>query len=114
MWMHRLTQDDATIELYKHGITRGYINLDQLNRAYEYTGKGYLQIPVATAIDRVFARIEETGWTRETRYDEEFVAEKHRLFAEAGWTVISTGSPGSDEILQELDNLQPENVSDEL
>jgi hypothetical protein len=114
MWMYRVTQDDATIELYKHGITRRYLNLDQSNHAYRYTGDGYVQIPVADAIDGVFEEIEGMGWTRETRYDEEFVAEKHRQLREAGWTVISTGSPESGEMLRELDSLQPEDVSDEL
>lgn len=114
MWMYRVTQDDAVIELYKHGITRRYLNLDQLNRAYEFNGEGYDPIPVAVAVDRVFAGIGEMGWTRETRYDEEFVAEKHRMLREVGWTVISTGTPGSGELLRELDDLETENVSDEL
>lgn len=113
MWMYRVTQGDATIELYKHGITRRYLNLDQFNRAYRFNGEGYDRIPVATAVDRVFADIEGTGWTRETRYDEEFVAEKHRQLREAGWTVISTGTPRSGELLGELDSLKAENLSEE-
>lgn len=113
MWMYRVTQEDATIELYKHGITRRYLNLDQFNRAYQFNGEGYDPIPVATAVDRVFSGIEETGWNRETRYDEEFVAEKHRQLREAGWTVISTGTPRSGELLGELDTVQAEHLSEE-
>jgi hypothetical protein len=95
MWMYRVEQDDAVIELYKHGISRRYLNLDQLNRAYRYTEDGYIQLPVALATAVVFEGLEEMGWSRETKYDEEFVAEKHRLLREAGYTVISTGSPGA-------------------
>jgi hypothetical protein len=51
----------------------------------------------------VFEGIEEMGWTRETAYDEEFVAEKHRQLREAGWTVITTGTPGSGQLLRQLD-----------
>ena len=114
MWMFRTEQDDAVIEHYKHGITRRYLNLDQLNRAYRYTGDDYVQIPVVEATDWVFDGIEEIGWTKETRYDEEFVAEKHRLLREAGWTVISTASPNSAELLRELEEPRAPSVSDEL
>lgn len=103
MWMFRVTEGDAVIEMYKHGITRRYLMLDQHNRAYLYTGERHVQIPVALAVEQVFDNIEEMGWTRETAYDEEFVAEKHRQLRAAGWTVISTGTPGSGELLRELE-----------
>jgi hypothetical protein len=103
MWMFRLEEDDAVIEMYKHGITRRYLMLDQYNRAYRYTGDSHVRIPVALAVDLVFEGIEEMGWTRETAYDEEFVAEKHRQLREAGWTVITTGTPGSGQLLRQLD-----------
>jgi len=93
MWMFRVEEDDAVIEMYKHGITRRYLMLDQHNRAHRYTGDGHVQIPVALAVDLVFEGIEEMGWTRETAYNEEFVAEKHRKLWEAGWTVITTELP---------------------
>lgn len=93
MWMLRVEQGDAVIELYKHGITRNYLNLDQHNRAYLHAGDGYVQVPVALAIEAVFDGIEEMGWERETKYDEEFVTEKYRQLREAGWTVITSGSP---------------------
>jgi len=103
MWMFRVEEDDAVIEMYKHGITRRYLMLDQFNRAYFYTGDGHARIPVAVAVEHVFDGIEEMGWTRETAYNEEFVAEKHRQLREAGWTVITTGTPGSEELLRQLD-----------
>jgi hypothetical protein len=114
MWMFRVEEGDAVVEMYKHGITRNYLMLDQHNRAYRYTGDGHVRIPVALAIDHVFAGIEEMGWSRETAYDEEFVAEKHRQLREAGWTVITTAAPGSGELMRELDALQEDDVSDEI
>lgn len=103
MWMFRVTQGDATIELYKHGITRRYLNLDQFNRAYQFNGKDYDPVPVAIAIERAFEGIDESGWTRQTGYDEEFVAEKHRLLREEGWTVITTATPRGEKLLDELE-----------
>lgn len=114
MWMFRVEEDDAIIEMYKHGITRRYLMLDQYNRAYRYTGEGHVRIPVAVAVERVFEDIEEMGWTRETAYNEEFVAEKHRQLREAGWTVITTAAPGSGELLRQLDALDPQNMSDDV
>ena len=105
MWMFRVTEGDAVIEMYKHGITRRCLMLDQHNRAYRYTGKDHIQIPVALAVEWVFDGIEEMGFDRETRYDEEFVAEKHRKLREAGWTVISTAAPSS-AVATELETLQ--------
>jgi hypothetical protein len=104
MWMFRVEEEDAVIEMYEHGITRRYLMLHQHNRAYRYSGEGHVRIPVAAAVEAVFEGIEEMGWSRETIYDEEFVAEKHRKLREAGWTVITTGTPGSGELLDALDD----------
>jgi hypothetical protein len=114
MWMFRAQQGDAVIEMYKHGITRKYLMLDQLNRAYRYIGEDYVQTPVAIAVGLVFEGIEEMGWSRETAYDEEFVSEKHRQLREAGWTVITTAAPGSGELMRELEELKEDDVSDEI
>ncbi len=112
MWMYRLEQGSAVLEHYKHGITRRYLVIDQTNRTYRYNGESYDQIPVAVAVDRVFEGLEDMGWTRETRYDEEFVAEKHRQWREAGWTVITTASPLEADLAAELSQLEA--ASDEL
>lgn len=42
--MFRLQEGDAVIEMYKHGIIRRYLMLDQHNRAYVYTGESHVQI----------------------------------------------------------------------
>lgn len=89
MWMYRSTWNEETVEVYKHGITRRYLHLDHNGRAYEYHSDRYVEIPVDDAVDHVFENIEEMGATRETRYNEEYVREKHRRARELGWTIIS-------------------------
>ncbi len=92
MWMRRTQQEGTTIELYKHGITRRYLNLSAGGSAYRYTGSRYVSIDVDEALEEVFDGLEEMGWARETAYDDEFVARKYATFRELGWTVIMTGS----------------------
>ena len=92
MWMYRDDHDGTTIELYKHGITRRYLNLDHSGGAWRATDDGYERIPLTEAIDHVFEGLEEMGWTRETVYDEEFIRRKHEALRKAGWTVITTAS----------------------
>jgi hypothetical protein len=66
------------IRLYKHGITRRYLNLyldpggDVF--AYRYTGEGYVRIPLKTAIEAAFTGIERLAGVyrddpRPTPYD---------------------------------------------
>ena len=90
MWMNRTSQGKATIELYKHGITRRYLNLDQHGQAYRYSKKGYVKVTLDTALEHVFDGLTEMGWTRETRYDETFIRAKHQALRDMGYTVIST------------------------
>jgi hypothetical protein len=90
MWMTRVEQDGAVIELYKHGITRRHINLDHDGGAYQYNGLGYDPVALDIAIGRVFDGLEDMGWTRETDYNDELVAAKYKALRDAGWTVITT------------------------
>lgn len=90
MWMNRVTDGDRVIELYKHGITRRYLNLDKNSQAYRYSDHGYVAVTLESALDHVFDGIEEMGWTRETKYDEQFIRAKHKALRASGWTVIST------------------------
>ena len=93
MWMQRVEKKEATIELYKHGITRRYLNLDEHDHAYKLTNVGYRRVSIEEAIDWVFENIEGMGWSRETVYDVDFVARRCEALREAGWTVITTGMP---------------------
>ena len=86
------------IRLYKHGITRRYLNLylDPPGEvlAYRYTGEHYVRIELAEAIDETFAGIETLAGVyrsdpRATPYDHEYRALRDRRLRELGWTVIS-------------------------
>jgi hypothetical protein len=95
MWMNRVVDKGVVIELYKHGITRLYLNLDADGGAHRWTGSGYEPMQLEEAIDRAFDGIEETGWDRTIVYDDEVKAEKYRALREAGWTVITTSRQDS-------------------
>ncbi len=89
------------IRLYKHGITRRYLNLyldaggDVV--AYRYTGGGYDPVPLKTAIEAAFAGIEGLAGVyrsdpRATPHDHEYRALRDRRLRELGWTVIADGA----------------------
>jgi hypothetical protein len=100
MWMNRVVDNGVVIELYKHGITRHYLNLDAGGGAYRWTGSGYEPMSLEEAIDHAFDGIEETRWDRTTVYDDEVKAEKYRALREAGWTVITTSPQASKESVE--------------
>ena len=91
MWMNRVVSGGVVIELYKHGITRRYLNFDADGTAYIWTGEGYEPMDLDEAIDHVFEELEGTGWDRATKYDDAFKAEKYQALRKAGWTLITTG-----------------------
>jgi hypothetical protein len=81
---------DGAIRLYKHGITRHYLNLHPSGQAYRYdavTG-GYRKLGLEEAIAAAFEGLEALGGTRSTAYDEEYRRQRNARLAEAGYTVI--------------------------
>ena len=85
--------DPAGLRLYKHGITRRYLALDEHGRAYRYTAFGYVEIPLDVGIDEVFEGLEEAGATRQTVYDDEYRAVRDAELARAGYGVIRLERP---------------------
>jgi len=80
MFMGRLNG----INLYKHGITRRYLNLDDNGNAYVYRGKGSFdpvdfEDALAWAVDCL-----GEGETLKTAYDAEYIARKEAALAAAG------------------------------
>jgi hypothetical protein len=60
------------IRLYKHGLTRRYLNVDLQGTTYRYAHDGdidtpgfYVRQPRAEAIEHVFEPLEEMGYTRD-------------------------------------------------
>jgi hypothetical protein len=89
MWMYRDQVYGAPIEVYRHAITRHWLHLSHAGTAYYWTERdGYQPTPRDEAIDRVFQGLEEVGYTRESS-GAEYLAERDRRAAEAGWMVIS-------------------------
>ncbi len=88
----------GVIRMYKHGLTRRYLNLDPEGNSYRYDWKDHRYIPqsLSDALDVAFEGIEAMGYTRETPYTDDVRAERVKALADAGWTTV-TVSPEVDE-----------------
>ena len=82
MFMGRLNG----VNLYKHGLSRRYLNLGDDGRAYRYLDRGrFEEIPFEEALAWVVEPLAETGETLETPYDEEYRARCSAALRAAGW-----------------------------
>jgi len=74
-WMSRVTQGETVIDLYKHGITRRYLNLDHNGGAWRYDHQEnvYRPQPLDTAIEAVYEGIELCGADRSADYDTPYI-----------------------------------------
>jgi len=90
MWMTRAVQRKAVIELYKHGITRRYLNLDHRGRAWRYDSASntYRSQPLTVAIELVYRDIEVLEAERSTVYYTAYVSARIRKFRDRGWEVV--------------------------
>jgi len=72
--------------LYKHGISRRYLNLGDDGRAYRYVERSrFEEIPFEEALAWVAEPLAEMGETLETPYDEEYKARRSAALRAAGW-----------------------------
>lgn len=84
-----------TVFLYKHGITRHYLNIgDDLN-AYTYRSTFgdvdepvYCRVRMEGAMAVAFDGIEQFGADRTTKYDAAFIADRNARLVAAGYTVV--------------------------
>ena len=90
MWMSQFTQGETVIELYKHGITRRYLNLDQKGSAWRYDSEArtYRPEPLPVAIESVYRDIEWLGAERSTVYDAAYITARNRKLRDLGWEVV--------------------------
>lgn len=73
------------INLYKHGIARIYLNLDDQGRCYLCREKGrFQQADFNVELARIEAALSELGETLESAYDEVYIEEKRRALQKAG------------------------------
>jgi len=77
------------VNLYKHGLSRRYLNLADDGRAYRYLGCGRFEgTPFEEAVAWVAKPLAEIGETLETPYDEEYMARRAAALNAAGWEVL--------------------------
>ncbi len=74
--------------MYKHGLTRRYLNLGDDGQAhhYHYLDRGrFAEIPFEEALAWVAEPLAEMGETLETPYHEEYTARRSAALRAAGW-----------------------------
>ena len=85
MFMGRLNG----INHYKHGLSRRYLFLDDVGRAYESVGrKEFREIPFDEALAWVEEPLKELGETVETAYDDAYISRKETALRAAGIEVL--------------------------
>ena len=73
------------INLYKHGIARLYLDLDDEGKCYVYRGKSRFEpADFGSQLQRLEMALAELGETLDSVYDEAYIARKTRALAEAG------------------------------
>jgi len=77
------------INLYKHGITRGYLNLADDGQCYVYCGySGYKKAEFTVELAKLEACLKQMGETLESAYDDEYIARKDGELHQAGIPVL--------------------------
>ena len=77
------------INHYKHGLSRRYLFLDDVGRAYEAAGRNeFREIPFDEALARVEGPLKELGETLETAYDDAYISRKETALRAAGIEVL--------------------------
>lgn len=76
------------VRMYKHGLTRRYLNLDPEGNAYGYiaTTNNYIKIPLELAIDEVFYGLSRRE--RRTPYSEKEKRKRQKALEQDGWTIV--------------------------
>jgi hypothetical protein len=77
------------INLYKHGIARLYLALDDQGQCYKCCGKsGYQPTAFEAEMVKIEAVLRELDETLESVYDENYIARKQEAFRRAGIPLI--------------------------
>jgi hypothetical protein len=78
------------INIYKHGITRTCLYLDDKGNCYIYQGKGKRVLSDwAAALSKIEASLAQLGATLKTPYDDEFIARKQRRLRQQGISLLT-------------------------
>ena len=84
MYMGRLNG----INLYKHGMVRTYLNLDDSGECFAYGDGRFEKADFAAELAKVEARLNELGETLESVYDETYIARKREALRRAGIPMV--------------------------
>ena len=77
------------INLYKHGIARIYLNLDDLGRCYVCRGNSvYERAEFAWELAKLEAALARVGETLESTYDDCYIARKREALKKAGISLL--------------------------
>jgi len=73
------------INLYKHGMARMYLNLDDSGRCYVSSGEWrFKRADSIAALGKLEMALRQLGETLESVYDESYIAQKRRALEKAG------------------------------
>lgn len=82
------------VNLYKHGLSRRYLNLGDDGRAYRYLDRGrFAEIPFEQGLSWVVEPLAAMGETLETPYDEDYKARRSACLRVAGWAELRIQVP---------------------
>jgi hypothetical protein len=77
------------INLYKHGISRTYLNLDDEGHSFVKRRPGcYIQVDFELELERLEKVLKSLQATLETTYDELFIARKRQALRELGISLL--------------------------
>jgi hypothetical protein len=77
------------INLYKHGIARTYLNLDDSGQCFVSCGNSrFEKADLAAELARLVASLEELGETLQTVYDQAYIARKQEALQKAGIPLV--------------------------
>jgi hypothetical protein len=78
------------INLYKHGISRTYLNLDDDGNCYIATSSGcYAPVDFDLERTKLEELLNDLHATLETRYDESFIARKQEVLLQQGISLLT-------------------------
>ena len=77
------------INLYKHGMVRLYLALDDCGRCYTRSGSGrYEPANFEGELARIESALRELDETLESVYDDDYIARKQQAFRQAGIPLV--------------------------
>lgn len=78
------------INLYKHGISRSYLYLDDDGNCYAAAKHGcYLAADFDQELSQLEERLKRLGATLESSYDENFIAQKREVLRQHGVSLLT-------------------------